>query len=126
MCAYWIFVFNVYRHMDRRTDGHRNKCDQKLFWFFGFIAKGKLLLRPYNEFHGFFSGYKEKHILPICLERCEVPKYLRLVSKVDFYSTRSGGLQWEQLYRSLSSSPHVPEQDKQKDTFPDIVKSSQI
>lgn len=57
-----------------------------------------------SHLHFAFSmspGYKERRILPICLERCEIPTYLQLVTKLDVSNSRTRKWMWEQLYLSL-------------------------
>lgn len=53
------------------------------------------------DFELYYLGYKERRILPICLERCEIPTYLQLVTKLDVSNSRTRKWMWEQLYLSL-------------------------
>ncbi|XP_048728833.2 myeloid differentiation primary response protein MyD88-like [Ostrea edulis] len=82
--------------------------------------KSKEAISQLQFAHSLSPAGKERRILPICLDECEVPGYLQQVSKVDFYNTKTRMWLWERLYLSLKSSAN-PVPDVNLKNLPDVV-----
>ncbi|XP_061165803.1 myeloid differentiation primary response protein MyD88-like [Saccostrea echinata] len=71
-------------------------------------------------------GFKERQILPICLNKCEVPSYLQQISKVEFYNMNARKWFWERLYLSLTTSHGDKVPENHTKNLPDVVKSANV
>ncbi|XP_062582412.1 myeloid differentiation primary response protein MyD88-like isoform X2 [Saccostrea cucullata] len=116
----------------RVTDGRcnardciRERCKRCIVILSSNFYKSEEAVSQLEFAYSLSPGFKERLILPICLNICEVPSYLQQISKLELYNMNARKWLWERLYLSLISHKNkAPE--KQTKNLPDVVKSANI
>ena len=69
-----------------------------------------------------FAATLPNRVVPICLEKCNIPEVLRYVYVLPYYKTETRPWFWQRLFKAFSGDSEVEEQRAKTSVhLPDIV-----